>query len=477
MLENFVKKRIKISTIFTPLAIVILSCSALIIINYLTIKTLSASRAYINGESHYSQAQKDGTRHLITYLFTKDTLEWDQFIEDMRVPVGDSDAREAFLNNKDVAIVKEGLRIGRNNEKDLNDMIWLYKYFQNVSLFSDAITEWKKGDVLIQELQSIGNQINKKIHSGTLSEKDKKIFINKIGVNSIELTKMEHQFSNILGEGTRVIKSYLLILNIFITLIIIGCISIYYNVMVNKIKRSNTETDEKNRNLIRVNKELDKFVYSASHDLRAPISSLQGLIEVMQLEDDMSQFKIYLNLMSESLNKQDKYIKDIIDYSRNTRKQKTISEVNLKTIIDEAIVQHKFTKESENIKITTNLEVEQIKSDELKLKIIINNFLSNAIKYCDPKKENQSLHIKSYRDKNCIKIEFIDNGIGIDLAYHDKIFEMFFVTNSANNGSGLGLYIVKEAIENLNGSITVCSEVAVGTTFIVTIPEKHETKL
>mgnify|MGYP000600365123 CR=1 FL=1 len=201
----------------------------------------------------------------------------------------------------------------------------------------------------------------------------------------------------------------------------------------------------KNSKLVIANKELDKFVYSASHDLRAPISSLQGLIEVMKIEEDINEFKTYLDLMSESLNRQDKYIRDIIDYSRNTRKQTTISEVNLKSIIDEAIIQQKFTKDSHKIKITTDLAFDKIHSDELKLKIIINNFLSNAIKYADPEKDKQFFSIKTYRNKNSHKIEFTDNGIGIATKYQDKIFDMFFVTNNNNNGSGLGLYIVKEA--------------------------------
>lgn len=197
----------------------------------------------------------------------------------------------------------------------------------------------------------------------------------------------------------------------------------------------------------------------------------------MKLEDDMNQFKIYLNLMGESLTKQDKYIRDIIDYSRNTRKQTTISEVSLSAIIDEALLQHTFTKEADKIKITIDAAIDKINSDELKLKIIINNFLSNAIKYADPEKEEQFFSIRTYRDKNWIKIEFKDNGIGIATKYQDKIFDMFFVTNSEDNGSGLGLYIVKDAVSNLNGTITLASVEKIGTTFTVILPEQYEIQL
>jgi signal transduction histidine kinase len=92
----------------------------------------------------------------------------------------------------------------------------------------------------------------------------------------------QSEFSDALGESICTIQNYLLIVNIVLTLIILGSVSTYYSVLLTKLKRLTAETD--NNNLIKANKELDKFVYSASHDLRAPISSLQGLIEVMKLE-------------------------------------------------------------------------------------------------------------------------------------------------------------------------------------------------
>lgn len=461
-------------TIVIPSAIVITSCSLLILVNFLTIKILSASRAYVNGESHYSKAQKDGTRHLTTYLFTKDTKDWLTYNSEINVPLGDRAARIALLNNDAILEVKKGFSAGRNDKEDLDDMIWLFKNFKTVPFFKKAISKWSDADNSIEKLVLLAKQIHQKTIENELDLTEKQILLGEINSIAAKLNISQSEFSNALGEGTRTIKNYLLVINIVLTLIIIGSVSAYYNVLLTKLKRLTDETDKKNNKLIIANKELDKFVYSASHDLRAPISSLQGLIEVMKLEDDIVEFKMYLSLMSESLNRQDKYIKDIIDYSRNTRKRTTISEVSLNTIIDEAIELHKFTKEADNINITTDLEVEKIKSDELKLKIIINNFLSNAIKYADPEKEKQFFSIKTYRDKNCCKIEFKDNGIGIATKYQDKIFDMFFVTNNNNNGSGLGLYIVKEAVANLNGTITVASVEKIGTTFTVILPEQYE---
>lgn len=477
MLKNNILKKLKLNAIFTPVAIVTLSCSLLIFTNYFTIKILSASRAYVNGESHYSKAQKDGARHLITYLFTKDSTSWIAFNNELSVSKGDGAARIGLINNSDIEVIKDGLRAGRNDEKDLDAMIWLFNNFKTVSFFKKAIDEWEKADYSIEQLHALGNEINRKISANKLTQNEKKDILQRVNILSVTLSKNQNDFSNALGEGTRSIKNYLLLINIFLTLIIIGSVSTYYALMINKLKSAKIESDEKNKNLMIANKELDKFVYSASHDLRAPISSLKGLIEVMKLEDDIHQVKDYLNLMDESLNKQDQFIKDIIDYSRNKKQKTTITLVSLSKIIEEAISQNQYAKQSNQITITRELAINELYSNELKLKIIINNLLSNAFKYADQKKENQFISIKAFSEGDYYKIEIEDNGLGINEKYHDKIFEMFFVTTNDNNGSGLGLYIVKEAIENLNGLITVDSKINTGSKFTITLPKQYESQL
>src|SRR5258708_27809632 len=116
---NFFKK-LRSSNLLILLLIVFLSCTLLIVINFFTIKILSANRAYVNGESHYSKGQKDAVRHLITYLYTQDKEQWKLFQEELRVPQGDGIARIVLSNKGDINIVKNGFRAGRNHEKDLD---------------------------------------------------------------------------------------------------------------------------------------------------------------------------------------------------------------------------------------------------------------------------------------------------------------------------------------------------------------------
>jgi hypothetical protein len=153
-------RKFSIRTIFTPLVIVVLSCSLLIFVNFYTIKILSSCRAYINGESHYSKGQKDGTRHLISYLFTEDPQEWNNFKTELKVPQGDRLSRIELLTTKRTKIIKDGFRAGRNDERDIDDLIWLFNNFKNISFFKTAISEWGKSDNQVEKLTVLGDKLN-----------------------------------------------------------------------------------------------------------------------------------------------------------------------------------------------------------------------------------------------------------------------------------------------------------------------------
>lgn len=465
-------KNFRLPNVFVLLLIVLFSCALLICINFFTIKILSANRAYVNGESHYSKGQKDASRHLITYLYTKEPNHWKLYIENLKIPQGDGIARKTLLKVGDNEVARIGFTAGRNHEDDLDDLVWLFVNFKEVSFFAKAIREWEQGDNLINELFIIGTQINAKIQRNTLTPANQQKFIARISNISDKLTINERNFSNTLGEGTRKIKNLLIITNIIFVLIIILSVCTYYFIMVKRLLVSKKEIEVKNEDLVLVNRELDRFVYSASHDLRSPITSLKGLIEITQLEDDVNQIKDYLDLMQQSLTKQDQFINDIIDYSKNKRKQIIIQPVGLRKLFDEAISQLTHIENASRIIIKQEILTDEIYSDGLRLKIIIGNLISNAIKYADTNKQEMFINIKTYTTEGAHKIEVADNGIGIKEEYKESIFEMYFGTNK-NKGSGLGLYIVKEAVENIKGNITVVSEKTIGSKFIVTIPKTH----
>jgi PAS domain S-box-containing protein len=228
---------------------------------------------------------------------------------------------------------------------------------------------------------------------------------------------------------------------------------------------------DRHEELVRINTELDRFVYSASHDLRAPIASLLGLIEVARLERNMDNILQLLEMQKRSLLRLDRFIKDIVDHSRNTRLDIESESVNFQAIIHSTFEQLHFMDHFNQVKkIVAVKQEKEFYSSPTRLNIIFNNLISNAIKYADIRKDDPYLKIDVEAADAQVTISISDNGEGIPAESVDKIFDMFFRASSRGIGSGLGLYIVKEAIRKLGGTIEVHSEYGVGTEFTVILP-------
>jgi signal transduction histidine kinase len=226
---------------------------------------------------------------------------------------------------------------------------------------------------------------------------------------------------------------------------------------------------DKNDQLRKANAELDRFVYSASHDLKAPLSSLLGLIEVAKL--DPKEMDQYLGMMKTKIHDMEEFIKEIISYSRNARVDIKKQPVNLKQTVAEVADALIFSAGHPEINIE-NLVSEDVilHTDMLRLKIVLSNLIDNSLKYCDLKKSKPFIRIESGVEDAEKIIVVKDNGVGIDNLYIDKIFNMFFRASERSKGSGLGLYIVKETLTKIDGTIRVESNLGAGTTFVVRIP-------
>lgn len=237
------------------------------------------------------------------------------------------------------------------------------------------------------------------------------------------------------------------------------------------------ELNLKNLELEQTTKELDRFVYSASHDLSAPLKSIQGLITISNLDDSLEQKKEYLKMIGQSVSKLDHFIKEILDYSRNKRTELNNEEINLKELCEDVIENLKYMDNFQTMDFDlTNLDKLHVKADRLRLKMIFNNLLSNAIKF-----QNRTGHIipktrifTEMANHEVQKILIKDNGEGIKPELINKVFDMFFRGNERTQGSGLGLYIAREAAEKMGGKIYVESAYGKGTTFILELPYKKQ---
>jgi signal transduction histidine kinase len=235
-------------------------------------------------------------------------------------------------------------------------------------------------------------------------------------------------------------------------------------------QRANQELILQNEELIKINKELDSFVYSVSHNLKAPLSSVLGLLNLAKMEDEKQGniFGQYFSMMERSIHKLDDTLHEIIEYSRNARKEILVEQIDLDTMIADNIERLAFMPGGETIRKEVVVQSDYpFYSDSYRLSVIFNNLISNAIKYSDPRKPEQFIKINASVNREKAHLRFEDNGIGIQPEYIEKVFDMFFRATTQKDGAGLGLYIVKEAVEKLNGEVTIQSEAGKGTVFII----------
>ena len=234
--------------------------------------------------------------------------------------------------------------------------------------------------------------------------------------------------------------------------------------------RDITQRKEAETELKKTNFELDSFVYRASHDLRAPLRSVLGLLNLIKIETNEDQKSVYVNLAEKSINKLDSFILDLTNFSRNTRLEIKKEKIDFEAVIAESIENLKYMENADNVKSIIEIsENEPYLSDPGRMAILFQNLISNAIKYQRPYIDS-FVKIKIIVNESGAAIEVSDNGKGISSEYLNKIFEMFFRASEDSYGSGLGLYITKQVVEKLQGKIEVESQFNEGTTFKVWLP-------
>jgi signal transduction histidine kinase len=238
---------------------------------------------------------------------------------------------------------------------------------------------------------------------------------------------------------------------------------------INYRKKTEQKLKITNRRLRKANIELDNFVYRVSHDLRAPVASVLGLANLAKNEKDLANIKGYFEMVNKSAEQQDIFIRDILNISRNSRLGLERKKISFKKLIDETLSQLKYSDKDKQIDTRLNInENLPFYSDPGRIKVIFNNIFSNSIRYTNG--NNTLININIEVGKAFAGISISDNGIGIERKHHKKIFDMFYRATDKNAGSGLGLYIVKESIEKLNGEVTLESEPGKGTTLNLRIP-------
>ena len=238
-----------------------------------------------------------------------------------------------------------------------------------------------------------------------------------------------------------------------------------------EIKEKKVLLETQNEELSRVNTQLDRFIYSAAHDLRSPLSSLLGLVDIARHDINNESYAHYFEMMKASIHKLDNFIKDIVDYARNKRQDLRVEEVPLKPLIQGVLDHYRFIKGAERIEKIIEADEDIIfPTDKRRLEVILSNLVSNAFRYHDQEKDDPYIRVIVRPQKDQFKLVVEDNGIGIKEKHLERLFDMFYRADEQAEGSGLGLFIVKETINVLKGEITVSSCYGEGTSFTLTLP-------
>jgi PAS domain S-box-containing protein len=240
-----------------------------------------------------------------------------------------------------------------------------------------------------------------------------------------------------------------------------------YGVYVDITGRKSVEEELKVRNT-----ELDNFVYKVSHDLRAPLSSVLGLVNLARLPGNTDNPLDYIDIIGEKIAALDHFIGDVLSHSKNLKMEVNISKVDLARIIDQTFTDLSYLEGAKQMKRLVKIEGIDFYSDHWRISEILRNLISNAIKYRQLTNESAEISIKVHVDHLMAEISFSDNGIGIEQKNLNKIFEMFYRATEQSDGSGIGLYIVKNAVEKLGGQISVASRPNQGTRFNIILPNR-----
>lgn len=243
-----------------------------------------------------------------------------------------------------------------------------------------------------------------------------------------------------------------------------------------RLHASNAELDTTNQRLLRTNADLDNFIYTASHDLKAPITNIEGLLTALQEQLPASvrqaeQVLPLLLMMSGAVERFQKTIAHLTDISRLQQAHaQPPEEVALAQIVEEVSLDlaPELTATQAHLVIDV-ARCPTVSFSPKNLRSIVYNLLSNALKYRAPDRR-PVVQLRCHTSHSQVILEVKDNGLGLSEAQQNQLFMMFQRLHSHVDGSGIGLYMVKKIVENAGGTITVQSAVGVGSTFTVTLP-------
>ncbi len=504
---------------------------------WFSIRNLSAVRSYVNGEGLWSKNQKDAFFYLREYAFTQNEEYYETFKEKMKVPLGDKKARtELEKDDYNYDIAYQGFIEGKNNPADVPGLIRIFRQFRDFYYIDRAIDIWTDTDPYINQLMVIGEELHQSIYVKHASEAEVLAILRRLEPINRQISILEDDFSNTLGEGSRWLEGIVLklllaltfsveVTGIVITISVsrsiekglkevlkgtkavtrgnldtrvevfskdeIGELANHFNMMTNTIQQKIAELQLAEENIRREKERAEAsekvkqlFLANMSHEIRTPMNAILGFARLMEDSSLNPEQREYIRAIVQSGDNLLVILNDILDFSKIEAGKISFDETpfKLQDLINAAMTMVKPKADSKSLKISylqkDNIPT-TIAGDPVRLSQILLNLLSNAIKFTEYGSIELSTKVVTVKD-DLITIGFSikDTGIGIPLNLQDRIFESFeqatLSTTRKFGGTGLGLSIVKQLVELQGGRVWVISEPDKGSEFSFTLPFKTQ---
>lgn len=242
--------------------------------------------------------------------------------------------------------------------------------------------------------------------------------------------------------------------------------------LIDYLQKIIDEQSKSNKELNRLNNELDRYSYTITHDLKGPIHSMLRLVQLPVI--DKNNYHEYLGSMRESLQNIWGLIQDVSEQTRNRNFEVTKEVFNMAETVEIIWELVRYAPEAQGIQLILDIPKDlKIETDKRRMIGILNNLITNSIRYQDKSRSKRFIKVSGSISNHWFHLYVEDNGMGIAPEHQQKVFEMFYRGSDVNGGSGLGLFTVKESINKLMGHIELESQFGKGTIFRIRIPIDH----
>ena len=463
------------------IALLILVVGAVILTSTLGLSTLSAVRAYVGGEGLWSKGQKEATRSLHRYADTRDPRDFDTFIREIAIPLGDHEARIALQSsNPDPDVVRRGFLEGRNDSSDVDAMATLFRRFAHFRYMRQAIAIWTQGDGYIARLQLLGDSLHQAVTAHAPAARIDSL-LTQIDVADARLRPLEDQFSATLGAAARwtqtVIETVVGLTGLL--LVVVG------GVFLTREQTRRRLLEEELRQSQKL-EAVGQLAGGIAHDLNNILTVVLGNADLLAKTgpDEEGERRALLGELRDGGRRAAEMVRKLLAFGR--RESITLRPVRPKAVVDELTsFLRRILPETIDIQVLEESTVPPIRADAVALGQILVNLATNAR---DAMPEGgrftvgigrRTLH-SGHRQPpelppgDYVVITASDTGRGMDEQVRKRIFEPFFTTKPVGQGTGLGLAMVLGLMRQHGGDVSMETAPGRGSTFTLWFPPTTE---